>query len=73
MIGAETHKEYESALHELYDEFEPRGITEQDLTIKLANLRWEPQPDRSLCATKDVGSTKPSCVHKPTERFCEEA
>jgi hypothetical protein len=41
MIGAETHEEYESSLHELYDEFEPRGITEQDLTIKLANLRWD--------------------------------
>ncbi|MFL6463253.1 MAG: hypothetical protein ACJ73N_02445, partial [Bryobacteraceae bacterium] len=24
--GNTTHKEYESCLHELYDEFEPRGI-----------------------------------------------
>ena len=40
MIGAETHKEYESSLHELYNEFEPRGIMEQDLTLKLADLRW---------------------------------
>jgi hypothetical protein len=41
MIGAETHKEYESALRELYDEFEPHGITEQDLVIRLASLRWD--------------------------------
>jgi hypothetical protein len=41
MMWDETHEVFEERLRELYAEFAPVGVTEEDLVLRMAKLRWD--------------------------------